>query len=84
MIDFLDSISSEKKTVILFVSSHRIIQLLEMLNEKLSETKYFHCKEITKLNERMFYGLPENVLSEIMFLLKYSLEFVIIIDAEKY
>ena len=84
MLDFLNSISSEQKTVILFVSSHKIIQLLEMLTEILPNRNISVCKEITKLNEKVFYGLPENILSKICSSPKYSLgEFVIIIDAEK-
>lgn len=84
MLDFLNSISSEQKTVILFVSSHKIIQLLEMLTEILPNRNISVCKEITKLNEKVFYGLPENILSKICSSPKYSLgEFIIIIDAEK-
>jgi len=84
MLDFLNSISSEQKTVILFVSSHKIMQLLEMLTEILPNRNISVCKEITKLNEKVFYGLPENILSKICSSPKYSLgEFIIIIDAEK-
>ena len=84
MLDFLNSISSEQKTVILFVSSHKIIQLLEMLTETIPNRNISVCKEITKLNEKIFYGLPENILSKICSNPKYSLgEFVIIIDTEK-
>jgi len=84
MLDFLNSISSEQKTVILFVSSHKIIQLLEMLTKILPNRNISVCKEITKLNEKIFYGLPENILSKICSNPKYSLgEFVIIIDTEK-
>ena len=84
MLDFLNSISLEQKTVILFVSSHKIIQLLEMLTETLPNRNIAVCKEITKLNEKKFYGLPENILAKICSSPKYSLgEFVVIIDAEK-
>ncbi len=84
MLDFLSSISSEQKTVILFVSSHKIIQLLEILSEILPKRNIAVCKEITKLNERVFYGLPKNVLEKICFSPKYSLgEFVVVIDVEK-
>ena len=84
MLDFLNSISLEQKTVILFVSSHKIIQLLEMLIETLPSRNVSVCKEITKLNEKTFYGMPENILEKISSNPKYSLgEFVVIIDAEK-
>ena len=84
MLDFLKSISLEQRTVILFVSSHKIIQLLETLTEILSNRNIAVCKEITKLNEKTFYGLPENILAKISSSPKYSLgEFVVIIGAEK-
>ena len=84
MLDFLNSISLEQKTVILLVSSHKIIQLLEMLIETLPSRNVSVCKEITKLNEKRFYGMPENILEKISSNPKYSLgEFVVIIDAEK-
>ena len=84
LVNFLNTISSEPKTVILFVSSHKIIQLLEILTAKLPNRKVSVCKEITKLNEKIFNGLPEKVLAEISSSPKYSLgEFVLIIDGEK-
>lgn len=84
MLDFISSVSLEQKTVILFVSSHKIIQLIEILTEILPKRKVSVCKEITKLNERIFYGLPGNVLEKICSSPKYSLgEFVVVIGAEK-
>ena len=84
LVNFLNTISSEQKTVILFVSSHKIIQLLEILMAKLPNRKISVCKEITKLNEKIFNGLPEKVLAEISSSSKYTLgEFVLIIDGEK-
>jgi 16S rRNA (cytidine1402-2'-O)-methyltransferase len=84
LVNFLNTISSEQKTVILFVSNHKIIQLLEILMAKLPNRKISVCKEITKLNEKIFNGLPEKVLAEISSSPKYSLgEFVLIIDGEK-
>ena len=84
MLDFLNYISSEKKTVVFFVSSHKIKQLLEVLIKTIPSRNISVCKEITKLNEKIFYGVPENVLEKICSNPKYSLgEFVIIIDAEK-
>ncbi len=84
MFDFVNFISSEKKTVILFVSSHKIIQLLELLNQTIPERNISVCKEITKLNEKIFYGFPEKILAKICSSPKYSLgEFVVVIDAEK-
>ena len=84
MLDFVNSISSEQKTVVFFVSSHKIIQLLEILTKTIPNRNTSVCKEITKLNEKVFYGLPENIMAKICSNPKYSLgEFIIIIDAEK-
>ena len=84
MLDFLNTVSAEQKTVILFVSSHKIIQLLEILAETLPSRNISVCKEITKLNEKTFYGLPKEILTKICSSPKYSLgEFVVAMDAEK-
>jgi len=84
MLDFLNAVSAEQKTVILFVSSHKIIQLLEILAETLPNRNISVCKEISKLNEKTFYGLPKKILTKICSSPKYSLgEFVVVMDAEK-
>ena len=84
MLDFLKPILVEKKTAILFVSNHKIIQLLKILIEIFPNRKVSVCKEITKLNEKNFYGLPKKILTEISSEPKYSLgEFVTIIEGEQ-
>ena len=84
MSDFINSISSEQRTVVLFVSNHKIIQLLEVLVDQIPTRNISICKEITKLNEKTFYGFPEKMLKKICSNSKYSLgEFVVIIDGAK-
>ena len=84
MSDFINILALEQKTVILFVSSHKIVQLLEILSEILPNRNISVCKEITKLNEKTFYGLPKEILTKICSSPKYSLgEFVVAMDAEK-
>ena len=84
MSDFISSISCEQKTVILFVSNHKIIQLLEMMVSKIPHRNMSVCKELTKLNENIFYGFPEEMLKKICSNSKYSLgEFVVVIDGVK-
>ena len=84
MLSFLKLISIEQKTLILFISNHKLIQLLEMLVEIIPNRKVSVCKEITKLNEKTFNGLPNKILIEISSSQKHLLgEFVIVIDGEK-
>ncbi len=82
--EFFKSFISEKKTTVVFVSSHKIIQTLEILSKILPNRNISVCKEITKINEKIFYGIPEKVLNEILSNQKYSLgEFVIVIEGDK-
>ncbi len=84
LLDFLKPIIIETKTIILLVSNHKLIQLLQTMSQNFENRKISVCKEITKLNEKIFYGLPAEVLKEISSNPKYSLgEFIIIIDGEK-
>ena len=70
--------------MVLFVSSHKIAQTLTAMSEKLPDRKISVCKEISKLNEKVFYGFPEKVLNVILSDKKYSLgEFVVVIEGEK-
>ena len=84
LFDFLKPITYEKKTVVLFVSSHKIAQTLTTMSEVLPDRKISVCKEITKLNEKVFYGFPKKVLNVILSDKKYSLgEFVVVVEREK-
>ena len=84
LLNFLKPIQSEEKTIVVLVSNHKIILLLETLSIIASHRKIAVCKEITKLNERVFYGLPKKILDEISANPKNTLgEFVVVIDGEK-
>ncbi len=84
LFDFLKPITFEKKTAVLFVSSHKIAQALTAMSEVLPDRKISVCKEITKLNEKVFYGFPEKVLNVILSDNKHSLgEFVVVVEGEK-
>ena len=66
------------------MSSHKIIQTLTTISEVLTDRKISVCKEITKLNEKVFYGFPLKVLNVILSDKKYSLgEFVVVVEGEK-
>jgi probable S-adenosylmethionine-dependent methyltransferase, YraL family len=84
LFDFLKHITSEKRTVVFFVSSHKIAQSLTEMSDMLPDRKVSVCKEITKLNEKVFYGFPKKVLNVILSDKKYSLgEFVVVVEGEK-
>ena len=81
---FLKPLISEIKTSVIFVSSHKIVQTLTTISKMLPTKKITVCKEITKLNEKVFYGFPGKVLSLILSNNKYSLgEFVVVVEGEK-
>ena len=84
LLDFLNPIISEHKTTVLFVSSHKIVQSLRVMSSLFPTRKISVCKEMTKLNEKIFYGFPSEVLKVLLSNKKYSLgEFVVVIDGEK-
>ena len=82
--DFFKSIAYEQKTAVAFVSNHKIVQALRILSEILPNRSIAVCKEITKFNEKIFYGFPEKVLDMILSDKNFILgEFVIVIEGEK-
>ena len=84
LLDFFNPIISEHKTTVLFVSSHKIVQSLTVISSLLPKRKVSVCKEMTKLNEKIFYGFPEEVLNLFLSNKKYSLgEFVIVVEGVK-
>ncbi len=77
---FIDILSKEKNTSIFFVSSHRLLLCLAVLDKKLGNKKICLCKELTKINERVFRDSAKNIVKKINENKKYALgEFVIII-----
>ena len=68
-------------TSVFFVSSHKVIYFLDVLADKLGDRKIALCKEITKLNEKVFIGFPSEVLESFKESSKNRLgEFVVEID----
>ena len=81
---FINLIKETKITSVFFVSRYKIITLLNKLLKNLPDRKLAICKEITKINEKVFIGLPEEVLNEINKNTKNLLgEFVIVIEGGK-
>ena len=78
---FIEKIEKCEQTSLFFVSSHKIRKCLKILEEKLGKRSISICKEITKLNEKVFRGSIKDVNRE--FLLEDSNskgEFVVVLE----
>ena len=64
--DLVKSIFQEKRTSVFFVSSHKLILFLECLENIMPERRISICKELTKINEFVFRGAPNNVKNKIL------------------
>ena len=64
--DLIKNISQEKRTSVFFVSSHKLIVFLECLENIMPERRISICKELTKVNEFVFRGIPINVKNKIL------------------
>jgi len=60
---FFDDISREQRTVVLYESPHRIIESLHDLSDVMPSRKVALCHELTKMNESVYRGTVEEVLS---------------------
>mgnify|MGYP001248034453 CR=1 FL=1 len=79
--EFLKQILDLKQTSVFFISSHRISICMEEMNFILKNKKIAVCKELTKLNEKIFIGLPKKVLADIENEPKNKLgEFVVVVE----
>ena len=82
--DFLKQILDSNQTSVFFASSHRIIICIKEMIGVLKNRKIAICKEITKLNEKVFIGSPKKILTEIEKETKNkSGEFVIVVEGKK-
>ncbi len=54
----LKQLSEEERTIVLYESSHRIIKLINELNEYFSERYVVICRELTKKFEESWRGYP--------------------------
>ncbi len=79
--EFIEMIGADNLTSVFFVSSHKILTCIEGLSNKLSDRKIAVCKELTKLNERVFIGSSHEVLEEFKKSSKNTLgEFVVLVE----
>ena len=66
MEDLCKNISQKKRTCVLFVSSHKLIDFLDCLENIMAKRSVSICKELTKVNEFVFRGTPTNVKNKIL------------------
>ncbi len=64
MDEFLNEILTSSKTSVFFVSSHKILLCLKLINKNISSREICVCKELTKLNEKIFVGLSDDVIKK--------------------
>ena len=57
----LKELSEEERTIVLYESSHRIIKLINELNEYFSERYVVVCRELTKKFEESWRGFPSEL-----------------------
>ncbi len=66
IVDLCKNISQEKRTCVLFVSSHKLIDFLDCIESIMANRSISICKELTKVNEFVFRGTPINVKNNIL------------------
>ena len=82
--EFINHLKNTDHTSVFFVSSHKILSLLEILAKEISDRKIAICKEITKINENVFIGFPQDILKIFKDNKKSSLgEFVVVMEGSK-
>ena len=83
VVNFVEILKKSNLTSVFFVSSHKILSFLEILSKELSDRKIAVCKELTKMNERVFIGSSLEVFKEFKQSSKNSLgEFVIVVEEQ--
>ena len=81
--EFVQTIKKSQITSVFFVSRYKILSLLEILSNEIIDRKIAVCKEITKLNERIFVGTSLEVKKQFLESSKNSLgEFVVVVNAD--
>ena len=64
--DCIKTIAQETRTCVVFVSSHKLILFLECLEDIMPERRISIWKELTKVNEFVFRGKPNNIKNKIL------------------
>ena len=81
--DFIDLLKHSTCTSVFFISTHKVLLFLELISTILPDRKIAVCKELTKINERVFVGTSVEVYNKFKESPKNSLgEFVIVVEEE--
>ena len=64
--DLVRTIIKERKTSIFFISNHKLVTFIDCLINIMPDRKISICKELTKVNEFIFRGIPSKVKSDIL------------------
>ncbi len=81
--DLVKNISHEKRTSVFFVSSHKLITFIEILEQIIPTRSLSICKELTKINEFVYRGAPSKIKKDILKKLENSKgEFVAVIEGQ--
>jgi 16S rRNA (cytidine1402-2'-O)-methyltransferase len=82
--DFIEVLRHSTCTSVFFISTHKILSFLETLSTRLPDRNIAVCKELTKINEKVFVGPSAEVYNKFKETSKNSLgEFVIVVEEEK-
>ena len=65
MVEFIKSINEIGKTVVFFVSTHKIKKCLEILDNQMKDRLISVSKELTKINEKTYRGSIDKIIKEI-------------------
>ncbi len=81
---FFEDIAKEKRTIIFYESTHRIIKALEALQKTIPDGTVLVLRELTKMYEEVLRGTPEELLKILTDTPeKQKGEFVVIIESSK-
>ena len=81
--DFINLLKHSTCTSVFFISTHKVLLFLELISTILPDRKIAVCKELTKLNEKVFVGPSVEVCNKFKESPKNSLgEFVIVVEEE--
>ena len=80
-IEYLSQLDS---TVVLFESPYRLIKTLEKLLAVMGNRHISVCKEISKINEDVFFGKMEDVISDLKEKTTIKGEYVVLVAREGY
>tara|TARA_Y100000768_G_scaffold363666_1_gene323493 strand:- start:246 stop:1082 length:837 start_codon:yes stop_codon:yes gene_type:complete len=81
MAEFINNLKSTKKTSAFFVSSHKLLSCLDLLEAHIKDRTISISKELTKINEKTFRGLSHE-LKPLVFKdeIKPKGEYVIVVE----